>query len=87
MYTGPVEPGWRIGFGQAAPGHYVVKGRTEYADGGFTLRIGGVDQVPGTPSPSGLFFLMLSAAVIVVIPLVWFQNRWLKRIDPELRDW
>ena len=87
MYTGPVEPLWRIGFGQAAPGRYVVKGRTERADGDFTLRIGGVDQVPGTPSPSGLFFLMLSAALIVVIPLVWFENRWLKRIDPELKDW
>jgi len=91
MYTGPVETELIIGFGQAVPGHYVVKGRTEQADGDVTLRIGGVDEVPGTPQPVSfflhLFFLMLSAALIVVIPLVWFQNRWMQRIDPEFQRW
>jgi hypothetical protein len=91
MYTGPVDTESIIGFGQAAPGRYVVKGRTEQAGGNFTLRIGGVDEVPGTPSPGQsflrLFFLMLSAAATVVIPLVWLQNRWIRHIDPEPQRW
>jgi len=87
MFSGPLGTGSRISFGQAAPGRYVVKGRTERADGDFTLRIGGVDEVPGRPSFGRLFLLMLSAAVTVTIPLVWLQNRWLRRIDPELQRW
>jgi hypothetical protein len=91
MFVGPVETGSMIGFGQAAPGRYVVKGRTERAEGGFTLRIGGVDEVPGVPSPGRLFvrlfLLMLSAVVIIAIPLAWLQGRWLRRIDPELKRW
>lgn len=91
VFTGPVETGSMIGFGQAVPGRYVVRGRTEAADGDFTLRISGVDEVPGVPLPDRLFvrlfLLMLSAAMIIAIPLVWLQGRWLRRIDPELERW
>ena len=91
MFVGPVETGSMIGFGQAAPGRYVVTGRTERAVGDFTLHIGGVDDVPGVPSAGRsfvrLFLLMLSGAVIIAIPLVWLQGRWLRRIEPELQRW
>jgi hypothetical protein len=85
MFSGFVETGSRIGFGQAAPGRYLVKGRTERADGGFTLRIGGVDEVPGVLSQGRMFahffLLMLSAMVIIVIPLLWLQRRWLRQLS------
>ncbi len=84
MYTGPVEPGSRIGFGRPTPGRYFVKGRVEKADGDVTLRIGGVDEIPGVPTFDSLFLLMLSAALAIVIPIVWLQDRWLRHIDPEL---
>jgi len=84
MYTGPVETGSRISFGRATPGRYFVKGRIEQADGDLTLRIGGVDKVPGGQPFSRLFFLMLSAAVAFALPIAWLQDRWLRRIDPEL---
>jgi hypothetical protein len=85
MFTGQVEAGWRMSFGCPTPGRYVVKGRTERADGDFTLRIGGVDEIPGRPLFSRHFLLMLSVAVVVAIPLVWLQDRWLRQIDPELQ--
>ena len=84
MFTGAVEPGSRMSFGQPAPGRHVIKGRTEKADGSFTLRLGGVDEIPGTPSFGRLFLLLLSTALAVVIPLLWLQDRWVRRIDPEL---
>lgn len=83
-YTGPVEPGSRISFGRATPGRYFVKGRIEKADGDVTLRIGGVDRIPGVPSFDGIFLLMLSAGLAFGIPIAWLQNRWLRHIDPEL---
>lgn len=83
-YVGPVEPRGRISFGQATPGRYFVKGRIERADGNVTLRIGGVDNIAHTPTFDRTFFLMLSAALTVAIPLVWLQSRWLRHIDPEL---
>ena len=84
MYDGAVEPGSRMSFGKPAPGRYVIKGRTEMADGSFTVRLGGVDEIPGTPSFGRLFLLLLSTALAVVIPLLWLQDRWVRRIDPEL---
>jgi hypothetical protein len=88
MFSGMVGTGSMIGFGQATPGRYVVKGRTERADGDFTLRIGGVNEVPGITPPLRLFvrsfLLMLSACLIIVMPFVWLQGRWLRRVDSEL---
>jgi hypothetical protein len=84
LYTGPVEPRSRIGFGRATPGRYIVKGRIDKADGDLTLRIGGVNEIPGAPTFDRLFLLMLIAAVAVAIPMFWLQNRWLRHIDPEL---
>ena len=46
MYTGPVEPGMILCFGQPTVGRYVIKGRTERADGGFTFRLGGWMRFP-----------------------------------------
>ena len=84
MFTGWVEAGSRISFGRATPGRYFIKGRIKQPDGDLTLRIGGVDRIPGRQSLSRLFFLMLSAAVAFTLPIVWLQDRWLRRIDPEL---
>ena len=84
VYVGPVDTGTRISFGHPTPGRYIVKGRVEQADGDLKLRIGGVDEVPGGPGVGRYFFLMLSAALTIALPLVWLQNRWLRRIDPEL---
>lgn len=84
VYAGPVEPRGRIGFGQAAPGRYFLRGRIERADGNLTLRLGGVDTIAHAPSFDRSFLLMLSAALSVTIPLIWLQNRWLRHIDPEL---
>jgi len=84
FYVGPVEPRGRISFGRATPGRYFVKGRIERADGHVTLRIGGVDNLAHTPTFDRTFFLMLSAALTVAIPLLWLQSRWLRHIDPEL---
>lgn len=83
-YTGPVETGSRISFGRATPGRYFVKGRIEKASGDVTLRIGGVDKIPGVPAFDRLFLLMLSAGVALALPIAWLQNRWLRHIDPEL---
>lgn len=84
VYTGPVEPRARISFGRATPGRYIVKGRVERADGDVTLRIGGVDEIPGAQTFDRHFLLMLCVAVAVAIPIGWLQNRWLRHIDPEL---
>jgi hypothetical protein len=87
MYTGPVDTQSRITFGHPALGRYVVKGRAEQADGDFTVRIGGVDEVPaGNLTFGRVFFMMLCAALVVAIPLLWLQDRWLRRIDPELEN-
>ena len=84
MFTGRLTPDDRISFGIPAPGRYTVRAKAEEADRGYTLRIGGVDQIPGTPMFARLLLLMASAALTVAIPLVWLQGRWLRGIDPEL---
>ena len=84
IYTSPVETGSRISFGRATLGRYFVKGRVEKADGDVTLRIGGVNEIPGAQTFDRQFLLMLCAAVAVAIPIGWLQNRWLRHIDPEL---
>ena len=51
----------------------------------MTLRIGGTNEIPGSKSFfDGMFFMMISVAVAFAIPAIWVQNRWLKRIDPEM---
>ncbi len=83
-YSGPVEPRSRISFGRATPGRYFLKGRVEKGRGDVTLRIGGVDSIPGVPAFDGSFLLLLSAGLALGIPIAWLQNRWLRHIDPEL---
>jgi len=81
MYAGSLECGARISFGHAVPGRYVVRGRNERVHGSLVFRIGGVDEIPGQPSFGRILLLMLSAALTVVIPIAWFQHRWLRRAD------
>lgn len=83
MFTGQVEAGSRFYFGTPTQGRYTVKAKAEEAARGYALRIGGVDELPNL-SPLHLFLLMISASVTVAIPLARLQDRWLRRIDPEL---
>ncbi len=84
IYTGPVEPRSRISFGRATPNRYFVKGRIEKASDDVTVRIGGVDEIPGALRFDRTFILMFSAGVALAIPIAWLQNRWLRHIDSEL---
>jgi hypothetical protein len=86
LFAGQIENGWKMFFDRPAPGRYVVKGRIEQANGGFTLRIGGVDKLPGSVSPTfgRLLLLLFSGAMAAVIPIAWLQGLWLRRIDPGL---
>jgi hypothetical protein len=90
----PMFTGWVAGgsmniteshfwFGIPTPGHYIVKAKAEGAPHGYTVRIGGVEEVAGL-TPMRILPLMISVAVIVVIPLLWLQDRWLRWADPEL---
>lgn len=72
-----------FGFGIPTLGRYTIKAKAEGAVHGYTVRVGGVDEFPGTWSMR-IFLLMVSAAVVVFIPLVWLQNRGLRWADPEL---
>jgi hypothetical protein len=86
LFTGDLEAGGKIFFGRPTPERYVVKGRIEQADGGFTLRIGGGNELPGTLHPTfgRLLLLLFCGAAAAGIPIAWLQGRWLRRIDPGL---
>jgi hypothetical protein len=90
----PMFTGWVTGgsmniteshfwFGTPTPGRYIVKAKAEGAPHDYTVRIGGVDEVAGL-APLRVLPLMISAAVLVLIPLLWLQDRWLRWADPEL---
>jgi hypothetical protein len=84
----PLFTGWFTGvskywFGTATTGRYIVKAKAEGTPQRYTVRIGGVDEVGGL-TPMRLLPLMISAVVLVLIPLLWLQDCWLRWADPEL---
>lgn len=89
MFTGWVTGGsmnvteTHFWFGIPTPGRYIVKAKAEGAPHGYTVRIGGVDEVAGV-TPMRILPLIICAVVLVLVPLLWLQDRWLRRADPEL---
>ena len=89
MFTGWVPGGsmnvteTHFWFGTPTPGRYIVKAKAERAPHGYFVRIGGVDEVAGL-TPLRVSPLMISVAVLVLVPVLWLQDRWLRWADPEL---
>lgn len=83
-YQGSLDDRSRFWFGKdLAPGRYFIRAKLEQADGGCTLRVYGTDA-PRNDLYTRAFLLMILGATVVAIPLVWFQGRALRRLDPDL---
>jgi len=83
MFTMPVNKKSGITFGEATQGRYVIKAKVLEANDDCTLRLGGVDKLRNWSSFELLFPLLLSAALVFAIPVLWLQDRWYRRFDPE----
>ena len=84
LFRGPVENASRIYFGlNPPPGRYTVKVQAREHSSAYTLRILGVDDLPAN-LPGRSLLIMICAAFVFSIPVIWLQGRFLKQIDPGL---